>query len=1077
MKKLFLLLMTVFAIGMCASAQMRTVRGIVLDVDNEEPLPGVSVSAGSNYGAITDIDGVFAINVPAKANKLTFSYVGYKPVEMAIPAKGEMIVKMTSASTTLDEFIAVAYGQVKKSEYTGSASVVKADQLENVQVANVANALSGRMSGVQTQSSTGQPGSQASVIIRGVGTINAGASPLYVVDGIPYNGDVSAISTTDIEAVTVLKDAASTALYGERGANGVILITTKKGTEGQAKITVDMKWGSNSRSLPAYDMIKDQRQYLELINQSLYNSQLMFVNPAGGEAAARAYANANVFNTIGYQTWSVPEGQSFFDSKGKFNPYATPGYSNGRYYFIADDWTKEALIHGLRQEYNMSITGGTRNLNYYLSGSYLGDEGIIYGSHFKRFSTRASVDYQAKSWLKVGANLMYTYYNMGQPDNQGNDGESSGNVFYFVNTIAPIYPMYIRNVDGSIMYDKTYNRPIYDYGDGANYGNGVTGATRSIGNPTSDLIYNKEDYLSDILDAKWYAVLTPVEGLTVTGNASMYIDNTRNHMLANALYGQQAASGGQALQQHQRIRVNTFQALADYNKTFADVHNIDVMAGYESEALNSEVVYAIGSGLYQPLVEYVNNTSKDKRGYGYAANLSHRALIARARYNYDSKYYVSGSVRRGASSRFAPDKRWGTFWSASAGWDISKENFMLDFSQNVDMLKFKISFGQNGNDNIGARYLAYADQYRLVGSDGVWSDGTLAYKGNPDITWEKSNSFNTGFDFSFWKGKLSGTAEYYNRQTSDMIFNIPVAESLGFSSMPKNIGSMRNNGFELDLNFQAFNTKDITWDIFANITFQWNKILKLAPELIDKTGYWKSSTYQWYKEGESMYQLYLPKYAGVDPKTGYALYWAKFTEDTDSEFAPTDAQIGDEYKTPEYMDARNSNQVCTGSLLPKAFGGFGTTINAYGIDFSVSFAYQFGGKLLDYGYMNLMSDGSGQGVALHKDIVNAWTPEHTETDVPGLFNSAEYSYASATSDRFLTSSNYLSLNNITLGYTLPKKWTEKLQIESIRVYGSAENVALWSARKGLDPRQGFLSSENMTYSPIRTISGGIRVSF
>ena len=271
MKKLFLLLMTVFAIGMCASAQMRTVRGIVLDVDNEEPLPGVSVSAGSNYGAITDIDGVFAINVPAKANKLTFSYVGYKPVEMAIPAKGEMIVKMTSASTTLDEFIAVAYGQVKKSEYTGSASVVKADQLENVQVANVANALSGRMSGVQTQSSTGQPGSQASVIIRGVGTINAGASPLYVVDGIPYNGDVSAISTTDIEAVTVLKDAASTALYGERGANGVILITTKKGTEGQAKITVDMKWGSNSRSLPAYDMIKDQRQYLELINQSLYN--------------------------------------------------------------------------------------------------------------------------------------------------------------------------------------------------------------------------------------------------------------------------------------------------------------------------------------------------------------------------------------------------------------------------------------------------------------------------------------------------------------------------------------------------------------------------------------------------------------------------------------------------------------------------------------------------------------------------------------------------------------------------------------------------------------------------------------
>ena len=1079
MKKLFLLLLTIFAIGMCASAQTRTVRGIVLDVDNDEPLPGVSVTVGANNGGtVTDVDGIFSIKVPTEAKKLTFTYVGYKTVEMSIPAKGEMIVKMTSASTNLDEVVAVAYGVVKKSEYTGSASVIKADALENVQVANVTNALSGRMAGVQTQSSTGQPGSQASVIIRGVGTINAGASPLYVVDGIPYNGDVSAISTTDIESLTVLKDAASTALYGERGANGVILITTKKGSEGQAKVTVDMKWGSNSRSLPSYDMIKDQRQYLEMINQSLYNSAFVFQGQS--QEVARNYANNNVFNTIGYQTWSVPEGQSFFDRNGKFNPFATPGYSNGRYYFIADDWTKEALIHGLRQEYNMSITGGTQRLNYYVSGSYLGDEGIIYGSHFKRFSSRAAVDYQAKDWLKIGTNIMYTYYNMGSPDNQDNDGESSANVFYFVNTIAPIYPMYIRNADGSVMWNNTYNRPVYDYGDGANYGNGVTGATRSIGNPTSDLIYNKNDYMSDILDAKWYAVLTPVDGLTITGNANLYIDNTRFHMLANALYGQQAASGGQAVQQHQRSRVNTFQALADYNKTFADRHNINVMAGYESEAYNSEVVYAIGSGLYQPLVEYVDNTSKDKRGYGYASNLSHRAIIARARYNLDNKYYVSASVRRGASSRFAPDKRWGTFWSASAGWDISKEDFMLDFSQNVDILKFKVSFGQNGNDQIGSRFLAYADQYQLVGSDGVWSDGSLAYKGNPNITWEKSNSFNTGFDFSFWKGMLSGSVEYYNRQTSDMIFNIPVAESLGFSSMPMNIGSMRNNGFEIDLNYRPIATKNVNWDIFANITFQQNKILKLAPELIDETGYWKSSTYQWYKEGESMYQLYLPQYAGVDEKTGYALYWAKFTgsgSDNENKYAPENANVGDLYRTPAYLDARNTNQVCTGSLLPKAFGGFGTTVTAYGVDFSVAFAYQLGGKLLDYGYMNLMSDASSQGVALHKDLINAWTPTNTITDVPALYNSAEFQYASATSDRFLISSNYLSLNNITLGYTLPKSWTEKLQIESVRVYGSAENVALWSKRKGLDPRQGFMSSENMTYAPIRTISGGLRVTF
>jgi len=1060
---------------MCASAQTRTVRGIVLDVDNDEPLPGVSVSAGSNYGVVTDAEGVFAITVPAKTSKLTFSMVGFRNVEMKVPANGEMIIKMTSTATELDEVIAVAYGSVKKSEYTGSASVIKADQLENVQVANVTNALSGKMAGVMTQSSTGQPGSQATVIIRGVGSINTDASPLYVVDGMPYNGDVSAIPTNDIESLTVLKDAASTALYGERGANGVILITTKRGTEGQAKITVDMKWGSNSRALSSYDMVKDQRQYLEMINQSLYNSQRMFLGAS--EEAARAYANSNVFNTIGYQTWSVPEGQSFFDNKGKFNPYATPGYSNGRYYFIADDWEKEALIHGLRQEYNVSITGGTSKFNYYLSGSYLGDEGIIYGSHFKRFSTRAAVDYQAKKWLKVGTNIMYTYYNSGNPDNQGNDGESSGNVFYFVNTIAPIYPMYIRDTNGNIKYNTAYGRPIYDYGDGADYGNGVTGATRSIGNPTSDLIYNKEDYLSDILDAKWYAIINPIDGLTITGNAGMYIDNTRQHSLANALYGQQAASGGQALQLHQRLRVLTFQGLANYNKTFADLHNVDFMVGYESEDLNQETVYAIGSGLYQPLVEYVDNTSKDKRGYGYAANLTHRAFIARGRYNFDGKYYVSASIRRGASSRFAPDKRWGTFWSASAGWDISKENFMIDYSHIVDMLKFKVSFGQNGNDRIGANYIAYADQFRLIGSDGVWSDGTLSYKGNPDITWEKTNSFNTGFDFSFWKGKLSGTVEYYNRQTSDMIFNIPVAESLGFSSMPKNVGSMRNNGFEIDLNYRAFNTKDLQWDIFANITFQSNKVLKLAPDILDENGYWKQSTIRWYKEGESMYQYYLPQYAGVDPETGYSLFWAIADTDITDADGNVITPAGGKYKTPEYIDARNSNQVCTGNMMPKAYGGFGTKINAYGFDLSLSFAYQLGGKLLDYGYMNLMSSASGQGVALHKDLLNAWTPENRNTDVPGLFNSAEYSYANATSDRFLTSSNYLSLNNVTIGYTLPEKLTKKFNISSIYIYGTAENVALWSKRKGLDPRQGFLSSDNMTYSPIRSISGGIRVSF
>lgn len=1093
MKKLFLLLMTVFAFSLCASAQNRSVRGIVLDVDNDEPLPGVSVSAGAVAGAVTDADGVFNITVPAKTSKLTFSYVGFKTVEMTIPA-GEMIVKMTTAAESLNEVIAVAYGTIKKSEYTGSAGVVKADQLENTQVSNLTNALSGKVAGVQTISSNGQPGVGASVLIRGVGSINTSTAPLYVVDGMPYNGDIAAIATSDIEAMTVLKDAASTALYGERGANGVILITTKRGQSGQAKVTVDMKWGSNSRAVPQYDVIKDSREYLELFYRSLYNTR--FYVQYGGETgkgyeyASHLYANANTFPIIGYQTWSVPEGQFFFDQNGKFNPNATPGYSDGRYYYTVDDWNKEALIHGLRQEYNATISGGTDRLNYYLSASYLGDDGIIYGSHFNRFASRASVDYKAKDWLKVGTTLSYTYYNQGYPDNQTNNGATTGNSFYFANGIAPVYPVYVRDPNGQIKYNETYGRPIYDYGDGKDYGNGRMGITRNqSGNPIGQLLYDVEDNLSDILDMKWYAVVTPISGLTITANAGMYLDNTRVHSLANGLYGQYTAIGGQAMQIASRIRVNSYQALAEYDHTFADVHNTYVQVGYESESLNTENVQAIGSGLYQPLAPYVNNTSADKRGYGSAANLAHRAVIARARYNYDGKYFVTGSVRRGGSSRFAPDKRWGTFWSASAGWDIAKEDFMTDFSQNVDQIKFKASFGQNGNDAIGVNYIAYADQYQLVGSDGIWSDGQLYYKGNRDITWEKSNAFNTGFDFSFWKGKLSGSIEYYNRQTSDMLFNIPVQPSLGYSSMPMNIGSMRNNGFEIALNYRPVNTKDITLEIFGNATFQWNKVLKLAPQIVDKDGYWKSSTYRWFREGESMYQLFLPQYAGVDSQTGYATYWAYAKDNAPADAAVADMPLNDKnervnniekgqlYRTYQWSTARDTNLKPTGNLMPKVYGGFGVSLEAYGVDVTAAFSYQLGGKIIDYGYQNLMHSGSNIGMNLHKDALSAWQKPGDVTDVPMLYQNAPYTYSNSMSDRFLISSNYLSLNNLTVGYTFPKNWISQLGLSSLRVYAMGENVALWSKRKGLDPRQGFLSSEGYTYSPIRTISGGLTVSF
>jgi TonB-linked SusC/RagA family outer membrane protein len=1096
MKKLFLLLVAVLMIGACAFAQNRTIRGTVLDAANEEPLIGVSVTAGAGVGASTDIEGHFIITVPQDAKRLTVSYVGYETQQVNITS-GNIVVKMHESSTVLNEVIAVAYGTTKRSEYTGSAGVVKADQLEDAIVADVTNALSGKVAGVQVQSSNGQPGTTATVRIRGVGSINASSSPLYVVDGMPYDGDIAAIATTDIESMTILKDAASTALYGARGANGVILITTKRGQEGQAKITFDARWGSNSRAIPNYDVITDQRQYLETVYTALYNTRVYGYGAT--PEAANSYANKNIWSSLGYQTWTTPAGESLIGLNGKVNPNATPGYLSGNYYYIADDWTNETLTNGLRQEYTMSVTGGTQRLNYYLSGSYLSDEGIISNSHFKRFSTRAVVDYQAKDWLKIGTNVNYTYQNSGYPDDQtSSSSSSSANAFNLVNNIAPIYPMYIRDANGNILYNSTYNQKVYDYGDGADYGLGRTGYTRNVyssSNPASDLIYNHDDILSDVIDAKWYAILTPIKGLNVSGTASYHADNTREHYLANNLYGQTANYGGQVIQYAGRARSLQFQALASYNHTFAEDHEFDIMAGYESQDYQSEYVEAIGSNLYQPGVAFVNNTIDDIRGYGAQSNLVHRGFIARLKYNYAGKYYFMGSFRRDASSRFAPEHRWGSFWSVSGGWDINKEAFMQDFS-NLDLLKFKVSFGQNGNDGIGTNGIAYADQYTIGGADGVWYDGVLYYKGNRDITWETSNAFNIGFDFSFWKGKFYGSAEYFNRQTSDMLFNIPTSGTLGYTSVPMNVGSMRNNGVEIDLNYQPIKTRDFNLAVNANITFAGNKVLKLAPELLTD-GQWEASSTRIMREGESMYQLYLVKYAGVDPANGTALYWAygDLTDDNGDKIVigqnadGSDIYQQGEYTTDNWQTAYNSNRQSTGNIMPKAYGGFGVTADAYGFDLSVSFAYQFGGRIYDSSYQSYMDAGSTSflGQTWHKDILNAWTAENTNTDVPKLGTTStdgtsgtlynNTSYTNSTSDRFLISSNYLSLNNITVGYTLPAKITNKLYLSNLRVYFAAENVALWSKRKGLDPRQSFVSSSNTTYSPIRSLIGGIRVSF
>lgn len=1065
MKKLLLLFVAIIGFALSLAAQNRRISGTVVSAEDNEPLIGATViPIGGGAGTATNMDGKFTLSLPPSAKQLRVTYVGMN--EQIVPATDGITISLDNSTNHLDEVMVVAYGTAKKSEYTGSASVVGASELQDALVTTATQALNGKVAGVTTFSSNGQPGVAPKVRIRGVGSINASSDPLYVVDGLPYDGDIALLNTQDIESMTVLKDAASTALYGARGANGVILVTTKKGSSGKAKVTVDSRWGANSRLVPNYEMVTNTDQYMKMVGQAIYNNSLYNMQQTPEQALATA--NAKLWKSLGLQIYTLPGGESFFvDNNMTINPKATLGYSDGKYFYTPDDWDKETYHNGFRQEYNVGVSGSSDKFNYYLSAGYLTDAGLIQNSHFNRLSTRTNVDYQLKDWLKIGTNLAYVYTNSAYPaDNDLDASASSGNAFFIANQIGPVYPMFVRNADGSYVYNDYYGKRVYDYGD-KSMGSTYTRNFMNGANPVGNLVYNTTDYLTDYFQGKWFGTLTPLAGLNVTGTIGYSVDNTRIHDLANPLYGQSASYGGQIVQQATRDRAINLQAIASYTRTFANVHVMDLMAGYESLDWNHEEVYGVGSNLYDPSVPYVSNTIDEKNAGGLSYGYATRGYIFRGKYTYDSKYFFMSSFRRDASSRFAKKHRWGNFWSLSGAWDISKEKFMNELPW-VDMLKFKVSFGQNGNDKLGTDsygyYYAYADMYRLSGGDGVWNDATLYFKGNPDISWETSNNFNIGFDFSLWNGKLDGTIEYFNRQTSDMLYFKPTAPSLGYSSMPMNIGSMRNNGLEIEANYNILNLKDIRWDVNGNITFAGNKVLKLHPDL---NGEWKTGN-RIFKEGKSMYNLLLTPYAGVDPTTGMALYYAK------------DAN-GNVYTTTSGDDAYKTNRIESGNIMPKAYGGFGTSVSAYGADLSISFAYQFGGKLLDETYQALMYGGnSGElGKAMHKDLLDAWTPTNTNTNVPRLSTEDQYtSYgAYAASDRWLISSNYLSISNITLGYTFKKAWVQKAGLSELRVYGSAENVALWTARKGLDPRQGYVSSNNATYGPSRVISGGLHLAF
>ena len=1067
MKRTLMLMMALLVVSVgIATAQTLTVTGTVVSERDGQPVAGAYVLVnGTTLGTITNANGEFGIReVPADAKEIIVTFLGMSTASAPVQAEPLRVV-MHEDATFLEETIVVAYGTATKSSFTGSAAMVKAETIENRVTTNVTTALAGTAPGVQVISASGDPASNgSSIVIRGIGSMSASSTPLYVVDGMPYDGSISDINPNDVESISVLKDASASAIYGARGANGVVLITTKRANSDGVNVRVDAKWGSNSRLIPQYDVISDPAQYYELHYKRMYN-QMLYAGKTSAEAYA--YADANLFNEknggLGYQVYTVPEGEKFIGTNFKLNPNAKLGYSDGQYYYTPDDWYKEAFHNSFRQEYNVSVSGAKDKLSYYGSVGYLNDGGIVNNSGYKRYSARINADYQAKKWMKMTTSMSYSHSDSQTPSYDADTYGSSGSIFYIANTIAPIYPLYVRDAEGNIM--KENGRTVYD----ANQTNFKRPGT--VGNAIRDNEVNRQQNYADVLTGKWGVVLTPVKGLTLTANVGLMNDNTRY----NALYSQFGSSSGVdgvAYVSHSRYFAVNNQYLAEYKTDFnGSKHNFNVLAGYEMYKLKMQGLSGQNDHLFNPFIGELNNAdgTKGKKVSSSTTNYMTQGFLARVQYDYDGKYFVSGSYRRDASSRFHKNHRWGNFGSAGLAWLVSQEDFMSGADW-VDMLKVKASYGVQGNDNLRS-YYPYADQYTHSYNEetGEYSL-TLSYKGNEEITWESSHSFNVGADFELFGGYLNGTVEYFSRITSDLLYNKDVPLSAGNPTgyVPVNVGSIKNNGVELALDGKIFRTKNVDWTWNLNLSHYKNTILSLD-ESVAEEGIKNSNSI--YKVGGSLYNAYMYQYAGVDPQTGKGLYY-KDVKDADGNVQKV--------TTDNFGEATKYD---CGSVLPKLYGGFGTSLRFYGFDLSAQFSFQLGGRYYDGSYQALMHTQASAGSAWHVDALKAWTPENPNTNVPRL--DGDTTVAQSSVDRFSISSNYLSINNVTLGYTFPSKWMSKMKVGGIRVYVTGDNLAVFTARKGVDPRfsmgiGGMTSGSGMNtgaYAAMRNITGGITLTF
>ena len=1034
--------------------QTKTVTGVVSDKMGPVQAAYVTVK-GTTNGAVTDANGKFSLSGVKPGDVIVVSFVGYESQE--IPYTGQATINVVLDDTQLlDEVLFVAYGTSKKSSFTGSASVVKSEQLEKISGTGFVEALQGMSAGVQIVNNEGQPGGDSRIQIRGISAMSGVTTPLYVVDGMPYDGTLNSINPSDIESMTVLKDAAASSLYGSRAANGVVVITTKKGKSGKPTVNFRAAWGTSDTAVP---WMTKANPYEQLYNnwKALYNDQVYLhgADPktAGDYASANAVSisvNPSV-NSAG-QTWYVTPFQwpgsadKFVLHDGNGNGYVNPDL---KMIWDESDWEWNDIVfsYKLRHDYGLDVSGTSANgkTSYFISGGYLDDNGYSNRDYYKRYSFRANVESEINKWLSMGGSLAYSYARQ-------------------------------TAKTGLRMYDWAHHNGNYF---------GIPALNR--GDYWDN--YNDEGFTSrafTTISAKYFANFKLPFGLNFRTSISLDNNNAEQFGYGSAVhdpdqippYGVTVkTTGGDASRSTNHTMSSTWNNLLSWDKSFGE-HNINAMVGHEYYQYDLYYNYAYGAGIMSlgqyELASTTENWSADSDLTKYAL----LSFLGKVDYNYKNKYFLSGSFRRDGSSRFSPESRWGNFWSVGASWRVSNEPFVKDVPW-IDNLVIRSSYGTSGNDRLYSRNSSSGQAGGLINyayqsyyaSDNFY--GVAGYKpstvATPDLKWEKNQQFNVGVDFSLLRNRLTGTVEYYVRGSKDLLYylELPVSAQVGDATgYNTNLGNVKNSGIELTLGVVPVQTANFVWNIDANFSTLKNEVTYLP-----SGAYVYSNRVANYRleEGHSLYEFYMPQFAGVDPQTGLLSYKLK------------NGTI-----TTNYSDVTVDDYEWSGTAIPKAFGSITNTFRLGNFDLSFMFYGSFGAKLFDYIFCE--AGTMRTGVGLMQDVVApyAWMKPGDNAKYP------RWSYEKAGDNRksstfFLLNNNYIRLRNAALGYSLPKSLLQKANISNVRFYVSGDNLLTFgaAAKRHIDPETGLLGnnyngnavSDNGVQSSRRVYMGGVQITF